>query len=71
MSELKKCVGCGAMLQMQDPEAAGYIVKDGQTLCRRCYRLKHYGDTAVLKVSKADSEEVLSRVAKMDVLVVY
>jgi len=71
MSELKKCVGCGAMLQMQDPEAAGYIVKEGQTLCRRCYRLKHYGDTAVLKVSKADSDEVLSRVAKMDVLVVY
>lgn len=67
----EKCVGCGAPLQIKDPAAAGYIVKEGQTLCRRCYRLKHYGDTEVLKVSTADSDEVLSWVAKMDVLVVY
>lgn len=71
VNEIRKCSGCGAVLQTLDPSAAGYILNDSQALCRRCYRLKHYGDQTVLKVSKADSDEVLSRVAKLDVLVVY
>jgi ribosome biogenesis GTPase YqeH len=71
INEIKKCAGCGASMQTIDPQAAGYVLNDTQNLCRRCYRLKHYGDQSVLKVSTADSDEVLSRVAKMDVLVVY
>lgn len=44
------CPGCGAVLQTSDPVAAGYVpptvlLKAGpETICRRCYRIRHYGE---------------------------
>ena len=42
MSE--KCQGCGAVLQHDQPGAAGYTPKVGSKLCQRCFRLTHYDD---------------------------
>lgn len=43
-----RCPGCGAVLQRDDPAGPGYLpfelaCADGDTVCRRCYRLRHYG----------------------------
>ncbi|MBQ9014400.1 MAG: 50S ribosome-binding GTPase [Bacilli bacterium] len=42
----KKCTGCGAILQSDNPGKSGYIeeIKDDKTLCQRCFRIKNYGD---------------------------
>lgn len=40
---MKKCLGCGAILQDTDSEAPGYTPKIGEDLCMRCFKLKHYG----------------------------
>lgn len=42
------CPGCGAFLQSRNPGAPGFVPaeknEEGKDLvCRRCYRLKHYG----------------------------
>lgn len=44
---VKRCYGCGAILQDQYPDEKGYIPpekfqKDEETLCQRCYKLRHY-----------------------------
>lgn len=42
MSE--RCQGCGALLQHDRPQEAGYTPKAGSALCQRCFRLTHYDD---------------------------
>lgn len=42
------CAGCGAVLQSEDPSGPGYVPElvtsqREQVLCRRCFRLRHYG----------------------------
>lgn len=45
----KKCNGCGIILQSNDEEKLGYVPieklsgDDTNLLCKRCFRLKHYG----------------------------
>jgi hypothetical protein len=44
---VRRCYGCGAILQDQDPNDVGYIppekfASDDDNLCERCYKLRHY-----------------------------
>ena len=41
----KKCIGCGSILQYNNPNAFGYIKKekyDDSKYCERCYKIIHY-----------------------------
>ncbi len=42
------CRGCGVAIQNEFPEKAGYVPENhehkGQLICRRCYRMTHYGE---------------------------
>jgi len=44
------CPGCGAPLQSKEPEAPGFVPAEvlerdaADAVCRRCFRLRHYGD---------------------------
>lgn len=46
---IKKCNGCGIVLQFSDENKLGYVPKEKiiddnvDILCKRCFRLKHYG----------------------------
>lgn len=47
--ELRRCFGCGEILQSNDEEAPGYIPEkaiDNRKIiiCRRCFRLQHYSE---------------------------
>ena len=44
-----KCVGCGVELQIQDQNQLGYANSLDSLYCKRCYRIKHYGDYSALK----------------------
>lgn len=46
--EIKKCMGCGEILQYENPDQLGYVpqikyILDDNIICKRCYRLKNYG----------------------------
>ena len=58
MSE-RKCKGCGIPLQSEDPKAYGYIRKDDQAYCQRCYRLIHYGERKDLGKRYVKNKDVL------------
>ena len=44
---MKKCLGCGVILQDQDSKAKGYVNSLSQDYCKRCFRLMHYGDSVI------------------------
>jgi len=45
----KNCQGCGAVLQTTDPNKIGYVLSIDHAICKRCFRLTHYGDASVIK----------------------
>ena len=56
---MKKCKGCGAVLQYTDKEKAGYAPDESFEYCQRCFRLTHYGDISGLRKSLNDNREVI------------
>ncbi len=56
MSE-KRCLGCGAILQNDDPSAVGYAPDLSMDYCQRCFKMIHYDqhtDTAVEPLHNLD-----------------
>lgn len=41
---MKKCLGCGSILQTTSKDELGYTPKIDNDLCMRCFKLKHYGN---------------------------
>ena len=56
---MKKCKGCGEILQSRDPNSVGYVLNDAQEYCQRCFRLIHYGDINKLTKEKIDNKEII------------
>ncbi|MBR2801984.1 MAG: 50S ribosome-binding GTPase [Erysipelotrichaceae bacterium] len=67
-----RCQGCGSPLQTQDPNLPGYIPKEGQKLCRRCFRLIHYGEMKTDSRSSIDPADLQTLIREeKDALYVY
>jgi len=62
----KTCQGCGAPLQNTDLNAIGYVPDLNQTVCRRCFRLKHYGDVSVIKKDEVVLKDLLTQLKKVE-----
>ncbi|MBR2812680.1 MAG: ribosome biogenesis GTPase YqeH [Solobacterium sp.] len=71
MAEIRKCPGCGAVLQSTDPKLPGYTPKPDGALCQRCFRLTHYDDLTVSMREGIDPDEVIDRIAELDALVLW
>ena len=71
---IKRCYGCGAILQSTDPKKVGYIredkMKEEEGLCERCYKLRHYNVAATPHFSE-DYEKILAKARETLSLVVY
>ncbi len=73
---VKRCYGCGAILQDQDPNEVGYIPKeklesDQENLCERCYKLRHYSKYRASGDFTIDYVTILSRAKEENALVCY
>jgi|GEM_PF-651704 len=55
---MAKCLGCGATLQIEDPQKIGYVSKKGQEYCRRCFRLRNYNDLTLDVRNKLDYDDL-------------
>ena len=66
---MKKCTGCGALLQSEDPKKIGYTPKSDATLCQRCFRLTHYNDVMVSYREGIDALDILDKVNALDALI--
>ncbi|MBR3344461.1 MAG: ribosome biogenesis GTPase YqeH [Solobacterium sp.] len=65
------CKGCGAVLQNEFPDQAGYTPKTDAEYCRRCFRLIHYDDLTVSMRTGIDPDMVLNEIAARDALVLW
>ncbi len=70
---IKRCKGCGAILQAMDANKPGYIpvLKEDSTTCKRCYRMIHYNELPKIVAKNEDYEKVIDQVTKEKALMVY
>ena len=61
---MKKCVGCGIELQTEDKNKLGYTEKEENTLCERCFKLKHYGQYKQVSLKNDDYLKILNSIPK-------
>lgn len=63
---MKKCIGCGVVLQDVDPNKKGYVKNIEQDYCQRCFRLTHYNDLVIDMKDDILREDVLKELSKIN-----
>jgi ribosome biogenesis GTPase YqeH len=70
----KKCSGCGANLQYENPNEIGYVpekvaIEQSQPLCQRCFKIKNYGSYIPVDLDKEFyKNEVRNVIKDMDAI---
>lgn len=67
---IKKCLGCGVVLQNIEVTKEGYTHDIEKEICERCFRLKNYGEYKEVSLDNNTYKEILSNIPQ-DALVVY
>lgn len=70
----KKCVGCGATMQCVDEEKEGFVEESNYStaeLCKRCFRIKYYGDYKIINKNNIDFLKIIKDIGKTGDLVLY
>lgn len=74
MTNELRCVGCGAVLQSEDPNKAGYVPQSSlnkeDVICKRCFRLKHYNEIQDVNMTSDDFLTMLSALGEKSGIVV-
>lgn len=72
-----QCIGCGAVLQSEDPEKAGFLplsvmnkADDDEIYCKRCFRLRHYNEVQDVELTDDDFLNMLNEISDKDALIV-
>ena len=68
---IKYCKGCGVRLQDNNVLLEGYTNDLSKDLCRRCFRLKHYGEYEQSSKSNEDYLAIVKSISKTKSLVLY
>lgn len=68
---MNKCMGCGAVFQMQYPNQEGYVKEQNQELCERCFKIRHYGDYQMIAKNNDEFETILKAIGTTNDLVVF
>lgn len=66
----KKCIGCGATLQNEYVDKAGFTKNLDNPYCVRCFRMMHYNELPKILASNKDYDNILNKALKKDSLVV-
>ncbi len=67
---IKKCSGCGILLQTIDKSQEGYVDSLDKDLCERCFKIKNYGEYQSTTLNNEDYLKVIENIPK-ESLVVY
>ena len=66
---MNKCSGCGAYLQIDDPEKIGYTVSLNHTLCNRCFRINNYNEYQKIEKTNNEFIPILKKINETNSLV--
>lgn len=70
----KKCLGCGAYFQFSNPDKPGFIEEehfDKASVCKRCFRIKNYGEYKVVDKDIKDYEKIFDEIKKKNELILF
>lgn len=67
---MKKCLGCGILLQHTNPLELGYAKEEEHLLCERCFQLKNYGKYTNVPLTNLDYQKVIHSISQ-DSVVLY
>ena len=67
----KYCKGCGVRLQDNNVLLEGYTNNLSKDLCKRCFRLKNYGEYEIVTKSNDEYIEIIKDIGKTKSLVLY
>ena len=70
----KKCLGCGCVMQYNDPNMEGYIEEknyDDALICRRCFRMKYYGEYTPTKKKNDEFIDIVKSINNTNDIVLY
>jgi len=69
------CAGCGAALQTEDKDKAGFIppsaIDREPAICQRCFRIRNYNEASSVAVDQDDFLKLLGSIGATDSLVVH
>lgn len=68
---MKKCIGCGKLLQNQDSKVLGYVEDLEKSYCKRCFRLINYNDLIVDTTKCLETKDVLKMLEKVECAFVF
>ena len=61
---IKKCQGCGAILQDKDPESLGYVPNLSKNICLRCFKMQNYGYKTLTNLNFTN-ESIITKINKV------
>ncbi len=67
---MNKCRGCGAWLQVSNPEKEGYAKSLENRFCERCFRIKNYNEYKTLEKDGEDFFTIVKEIGNKENLVV-
>lgn len=68
---IKRCTGCGAVLQDSDSNKVGYTKDISLPQCLRCFRIEHYNDYQVVEKDNEEYLQILKKVNDTNDLVIF
>ncbi len=68
---IKKCLGCGTLMQNDLPDKEGYTKDISKDYCQRCFRLMHYNETPKVFAGNKEFLEVIDYELKKKNLFIY
>ncbi|HWL13418.1 MAG TPA: ribosome biogenesis GTPase YqeH [Ureibacillus sp.] len=74
MSEQHSCIGCGAIIQTENPKEIGYAPPSSldkeMVICQRCFRLKNYNEIQPVSLTDDDFLRILNGLGEQQGLIV-
>ncbi len=67
---IKKCQGCGAVLQDKDSESLGYVPNLSKNICLRCFKMQNYGYKTLTNLNFTN-ENIITKINKTANLVFF
>ena len=68
---IKYCKGCGVRLQDSNVSLEGYTNNLSKDLCKRCFRLKNYGEYEIVTKTNDEYIKIIKDIGKTKSLVLY
>lgn len=68
---LKKCSGCGIILQTVDSDKVGYCKTEEHDLCMRCFKIIHANQLPDIRLENSEFEKLLLEIGKSNKLIIW